>query len=789
MAVMNALGHFIHDAGAAQQEAWRKSIRIVQEEGIGIISAHPSADTHSTLWEYELPREGGRRPDIIFLQDSAVLVIEFKNKAKVHLGDIDQVAAYARDLHEYHSECHNLPIIPILLYLGSGPRLETAGVTITTPNDFGKLVVELARKYLCQPPKVELNRWVEGRYEPLPGIVEAARLLFKRQPLPFIRRAHSAGIPQTVEHILDVCEEARQARQHHLVMVTGVPGAGKTLVGLQVAHSEKLVAWLPNDKQHLNPASFLSGNGPLVAVLQDALKSKTFVQDMHRFIRYYGIENSGELLHERVIIFDEAQRAWTAGKVQNYYAKKGLIAERSEPEMLVQVVQRLSEGCVILALIGTGQEIHTGEESGIQGWIDAVVKGGRSQDWTIHVPPKIGQDYFFPDLKPRIAKRLDLNVTLRSHAAEHMHAWVSGLLDEPFSAEIDLRERAKLLQEAAFPILLTRNLEWAKEYARARFEGEMNRRYGLLASSKARNLPQYGVNNRYDRFFATAPWFNKEPTHQNSCCQLMKPAQEFHCQGLELDLPIVCWGDDFWWQEKWMMRPVRPNPLVHDPFLFRRNTYRVLLTRGREGLVIFVPPDDVRMEATAKRLIRCGAMPVEMHQGVVCHSRDIVRKDTESVMLKTISKQCTFRYEEIAQEAFKTALPYVAILAAGSFGNGFLYASLDECKEAQWLRVPLSLGGPNRFIVKVNGDSMAPAIMPGELLVFEYHRTPRKDGQVVIVNASEMPDSDPESAIKRIWQSGGNWVITSDNPEYKPISIAKDENQYPILGVFVAKLA
>jgi hypothetical protein len=271
-------------------------------------------------------------------------------------------------------------------------------------------------------------------------------------------------------------------------MLTGVPGAGKTLVGLQVVHSDKLTAWLPDDKQHLNPASFLSGNGPLVAVLQDALKSRVFVRDMHQFIRQFAIKHQHTFPYERVIIFDEAQRAWTRNKVIDFYSKKGLKAAYSEPEMLIQIAQRMPEGCVVLALIGSGQEIHTGEEAGIQGWLDAVHGAEKKDEWTIHIPPAISRRFVLEGIPSQIADRLDLDVTLRSHAADTLHRWVSGLLDEPFMPEKELTATARSLQEASFPILLTRDLDWAREYARSRFEGETNRRFGLLASSKAKKL-------------------------------------------------------------------------------------------------------------------------------------------------------------------------------------------------------------------------------------------------------------------------------------------------------------
>lgn len=617
-AVVAALREFILDASGEQVEAWNRSVKILQTDGQNVIARDSSTAGHGTILEYLMPREGGRRPDVILLQDAAVLVIEFKNKARVHVGDIDQVAAYARDLREYHSACRDLPVIPILLYLGKGPRLETAGVIITTPGDLAALVGELAREHAHSPPKLVLVEWLKGRYEPLPGIVDAARLLFQRLPLPYIRRARSMGIPETVNYVLDVFDKACRDGRNHLVLLTGVPGAGKTLVGLQVVHSERLQASLAPEEKHCNPASFLSGNGPLVAVLQDALHSKAFVQDMHRFIREYAIERTNLCPTERLLIFDEAQRAWTAGKVEDFYKKRNLVIRQSEPEMLVSVADRIRGGCVILGLIGSGQEIHTGEECGIEGWLTALDGSKRRSDWQIHSPPGLIAAGSCPAVPCEEEIRLNLNMTIRSHAAEELHSWVNGMLDTPDRPEDELAMLGARLLDNAFPVLLTRDLEWAKEYARARFAGEPLRRFGLLASSKAKNLEAHGVDTRYDRFFPTAKWFNADPEDPKSCCRLDKPAQEFHCQGLELDLPIVCWGDDFWWDDGtsgldkgWKMRKARANPLVRDPYAFRKNTYRVLLTRGREGLVIFVPPGSAIMDATALRLERCGALTLE----------------------------------------------------------------------------------------------------------------------------------------------------------------------------------
>lgn len=623
-AVVASLRSFVRNAAEDQVAAWTHSVEILQSSGRVVIERDAATAGHGTILEYLMPREGGRRPDVILLQDAAVLVVEFKNTDRIHVGDIDQVAAYARDLREYHSECHGLPVIPILLHLGSSPRLRTAGVTITTPSDLAALVGELARKHAHKPSKLSLPAWIQGRYEPLPGIVDAARRLFQRLPLPFIRRARSSGIPETVDYILRVFEQARSDGRNHLVLLTGVPGAGKTLVGLQVVHSDRLKAGLSPSEQHLNPASFLSGNGPLVAVLQDALRSRAFVQDMHRFIREYAIERPDICPAERLLIFDEAQRAWTADKVHDFYRKRGLAIERSEPEMLISIADRISGGCLVLGLIGSGQEIHTGEECGVQGWLTAIGKSSRNGNWRVHAAPQLIPIGSRGTLVVQEERRLDLDVTIRSHSAENLHKWVQCLLDAPEQCEDELATLSAELLDQAFPILLTRDLEWAKEYVRARFSGEPLRRFGIIASSKARNLQPFGVDNRYDRFFPTAKWFNADPTDPNSCCQLDKPAQEFHCQGLELDLPIVCWGDDFWWSDPkegqlpgWKMRQPRHNPLVSDPYRFRKNTYRVLLTRGREGLVIFVPPQSGVMNDTAARLQRCGAQTLESRRATV----------------------------------------------------------------------------------------------------------------------------------------------------------------------------
>jgi len=398
------------------------------------------------------------------------------------------------------------------------------------------------------------------------------------------------------------------------VLLTGVPGAGKTLVGLQVAHSAALEEGFragPRKKRGA-PATFLSGNGPLVQVLQHALKSTAFVQDMHRYIREYGLEHPERVPPERLIVFDEAQRAWDEAKIADFYTKKLPHLDRarhaSEPRLLVDIADRLDGWALVLALVGQGQEIHTGEEAGLGQWVDAIQQSGKP--WTVHGPGHLQSLFAGAPAPYRAEPQLDLDVTLRAHAASDLHRWVELVLDE---GNLDAaRPLAERLRAEGVPIYVTRDLDAARDYARERFGGEPDRRYGILASSKAKNLAEFGLDPGFQatKRIQVGPWFNDGPQSARSCCRLDTVVTEFQCQGLELDLPIVCWGDDFWWEEAgWSSRNGRVQKLVRDPHRLRTNAYRVLLTRGREGLLVVVPSRPAaEMQATFLALARAGAM-------------------------------------------------------------------------------------------------------------------------------------------------------------------------------------
>jgi len=399
-------------------------------------------------------------------------------------------------------------------------------------------------------------------------------MIFNHEPLPRIRRAESLGVNDAVEELTRVAERAFAEHGMHLALVTGVPGAGKTLVGLQFVYESHFVA---EDGQE---AIFLSGNGPLVQVLQYTLsressEAKVFVRDVHGFLKRYG-GMSERVPHEHVWVYDEAQRAWDLEHVQ----EKGR-SNFSEPEDFLRIGLKHGDWALMVGLIGEGQEIHVGEEAGLAQWNQAIAAS--EHNWTVHCPAHVAPIFSAAE-HTESNERLNLNRTMRSHRAEEVHEWVAQLLAGR------VREAETLSQDlhsAGFDMLVTRDVEAARLYVKKRYEGNVESRYGLLVSSQARLGDQGFADNFY---LKPGPWFSDGPESTRSCCALEIAATEFQCQGLELDMPIVGWGNDLTWTgEAWLERP-KVRRRVHDPLQITKNAYRVLLTRGRDGFVVVVPP-------------------------------------------------------------------------------------------------------------------------------------------------------------------------------------------------------
>ena len=399
---------------ASHVTAWRDSINCVREALRETAVTNPASRDWHLVFEYELPRERGRRPDLVVIAGGSIVVVEFKGYPDPSPAAVDQAADYARDLADYHEASHNHPVAAVLCLTSSSAAPTTIkDATVVSGRDLAT-GIGMSLASLPKTPAIDSGSWLNSEYAPLPSLVAAARLIFEHEDLPHIRRAESAGIPETIEVLDRVAERAQSAGESHLVLVTGVPGAGKTLVGLQFVYESHFGE--SSDKQR---AVFLSGNGPLVKVLQHTLKSRVFVQDVLGFLRTYGGAR-GALPREHVWVFDEAQRAFDAEMAME---KRG--EPISEPEDFLRLGEKLDSWALMVGLIGEGQEINRGEEAGIAQWNDALAT--MDKPWHVHCPPSLAP-VFTNAAETTIEERLSLDVTLRSHRAEEIHKWVALLL-------------------------------------------------------------------------------------------------------------------------------------------------------------------------------------------------------------------------------------------------------------------------------------------------------------------------------------------------------------------------
>ena len=556
--------HFLDVPGSEQDRAWSTELRWLSAS----LHSIPDASTWGVVLEYELPMEGGRRPDAVVLARDNVLVLEFKETDHPGPAEIDQVRGYARDLLDYHSECRNRVVKPFLVLPNRPGRCEDVDDACVIGADN---LPRVLRAFAGPDGQIPVDDWVEGEYVPIPTLVEAARRIFRDEPLPAIKRAESAGIPRLLRWLHALVATAKERRERHLVLIAGVPGSGKTLVGLQFVHE--------SGDAGVADALFLSGNDPLVAVLQNALGNRVFVRRMHDFVLEYGVR-ARLLPRQHVLVFDEAQRAWDKDRM--WLRKQH---PRSEPEILLDLAARLPDWGVVIGLVGEGQEIYLGEEAGLGQWAEALSRA--PTQFRIHAPLHLAGAFEGHDVT--VDPRLSLTMSLRTHRAERSQEWVAAFIDGRFA---DASAIAPDLRTLGFDVYVTTDLLAAKRYLVMRYGDAGDAKWGLLASSKAGNLAALGIDNTYRAMqrVDVPAWFNADTSDARSCCQLATPVTEFDCQGLELDMPLVCWGDDLGLVAgQWTsFRQVRNARNSHQ---LRLNSYRVLLSRGRDGAVIWVPPD------------------------------------------------------------------------------------------------------------------------------------------------------------------------------------------------------
>ena len=456
------------------------------------------------------------------------------------------------------------------------------------------------------------QRWVRAPYRPTPTIVEAARALYAQHSVEDIARfdAGAKNLQITSRRIEELVDEARASGQKIICFVTGVPGAGKTLVGLNVATHRRA-------KDEPTHAVFLSGNGPLVAVLREALTRdevlrqkaqgnkvrkgkvgesiKAFIQNVHHF-RDESLADSGPPA-EHVVIFDEAQRAWNLRQTANFMRRKKNRPDfsQSEPEFLISCMDRHRDWAVIVCLVGGGQEINTGE-AGIDAWLQAVT--AKFPDWHMYISSKLtDSEYAAGNALKAVSTRKDahlddalhLAVSMRSFRAENVSTFVKQLLD---CDKGNARDAYSRLADR-FPMAVTRDLGLAKHWVRSRARG--NERFGLMASSKAQRLKPHAIDVRID--VDPVHWFLSDRDDTRSSYYLEDAATEFQVQGLELDWTCVTWDGDLRFAESgWSFHDFRGDRWQNinntDNQAYLKNAYRVLLTRARQGMVVFVPPGE-----------------------------------------------------------------------------------------------------------------------------------------------------------------------------------------------------
>jgi hypothetical protein len=595
-----------------QGDAWIAEIQILKK----ILHSYDG----SIYFEYSIPRMG-KRIDVLILLGAVIFVLEFKVGERVFTTHAkDQVWDYALDLKNFHESSHDEYIAPILI----ATQAPTANpvITLTPQND--KLfypipsTVELLSTVIDDVLRftdgdiIDRTQWEQGRYCPTPTIIEAAMALYNGHSVRDISRSDASAInlSQTSDAISEIIRSARANSHKVICFVTGVPGAGKTLVGLNIATQHI-------DRNNDLYSVFLSGNGPLVDILREALardkirhereqrrtikkyealsEVKMFIQNVHHFRDEYVKDEKPPLEH--VALFDEAQRAWNLEQTATFMRIKKRIPNfhHSEPEFLISCLDRHTDWAVIVCLVGGGQEINTGE-AGITEWIESLERS--FPEWHLVISSRLtDSEYNAEEVLQKVTTRervaykdeLHLGVSMRSFRAEHVSLLVKQLLDLDTSAT-----RSTLVNLTnKYPIVITRDLGRAKCWLRAQARG--SERYGIVVSSQAERLKPHAIDVRSP--MDPIHWFLDGKEDVRSSFYLEDVATEFDVQGLELDWACVTWDADFrytrqgWnhWsfhgnQWKQIQKPERQRYL--------KNAYRVLLTRARQGMVIVVPNGD-----------------------------------------------------------------------------------------------------------------------------------------------------------------------------------------------------
>ncbi len=603
-----------------QLHAWRQQIIILR----AALQDCPSA--WRILFEYPMLRLG-RRIDVVLLTGQAILVLEFKVGAtSITTPDRQQTEDYALDLFDFHADSRAHPVVPILVATEAKPTLPewpliwfaVSGVFVASAASLGTLLRDITTRIPMAARALDVRAWEAAPYRPVPTIVEAATMLYNRHGVADIAeaRADVGNLTRTTDAIRRAIDTARGDLRHQILFVTGIPGAGKTLCGLNAVFGAS------------NGAAFLTGNLPLVHVMREALardahvqggslrmarqKTESAIQPLMGFLR--DNMDRAEPPHEHVVVFDEAQRAWDAD-----FGRRKFGRTASEAALFLDIMHRHRDWAAIVALVGSGQEINTGE-AGLAAWGEALAE---RPAWHVRAAPGVlsGNDprqrlFATRPATMQVDLALQLDVAVRSIRSAAAAPWVDAVLTG------DAR-RASAVADAGggVPFLLTRSLPAMRAALRRLARG--TRRAGLVCSAGARRLVADGLSPNFPHLDAdaVANWFLRRWPDVRASNALEVPATQFACQGLELDQVGLCWGNDLMRRDgrsEWVARSFAgtrwQEPRGEAAIAYQINTYRVLLTRARYETVIWVPEGDTddatrtpaEFDAIARFLMECG---------------------------------------------------------------------------------------------------------------------------------------------------------------------------------------
>jgi hypothetical protein len=602
-----------------QHDAWENVVEVLKRAAIEVLG---TGANWGVAIEFEIPRRA-LRPDAVVLAADVVIPIEFKVGASTFdRAARMQVEEYALDLRDFHEGSAGHPVAPVLVAtsaVGHDVDLEadslTTRVQCVSPDNLGDLLLRLKHRCTADGKALDVSAWSRSRYQPTPGILETARDVVRGNQVREISVSYANNLTATVDKVRSIVQEAEAGAYRSICFVTGVPGSGKTLAGLSAVHD-------PGTSGAAR--AYMSGNGPLVQVLQYAVardlhrrdgttmveatrKAKTLIQPVHRFV-----EELGSAAHEpaeHVIVFDEAQRAWDQNRMEH---KQKIPA--SEAATTLAIMERKAAWSVIVALVGGGQEINSGE-AGITAWLDALKE---RSEWRIYIAPDMAPSASELSERLHVDSDLHLDASVRSPRAVAIAAWADAVVAGNFATAKELIDGFD-----EFPLLVTRSLDEMRRYLRDR--ARPDRRTGLLASSQARRLRPFGIemDGAFQGDIDWPRWFVDDQDDIRSSYALEVAASEFKCQGLEIDWGGLCWGCDFVWDSEdasWQVKRLRGGAWHRDNAVsYAKNRYRVLLTRARYGLVIWIPKpehqiplvDAAGLNRTADVLLAAGAMPLE----------------------------------------------------------------------------------------------------------------------------------------------------------------------------------